>query len=346
MTRRSKVSGKLPKARRQAAAKRDSAATRRRRSSGGDQKNKITQVNRERDEALEQLSAASEVLKVISSSAGDLKPVFDTILENATRLCEAKFGNLWLRENAKFRIVAVHGGSPEYREYLFDEPLVAPDPESAMARIAGKKEVVRIDDVSTAPTYGMRMRIATIKIAKARSLVGVPMLRDNEVVGIVAVYRQEVRPFTDRQIALLRNFADQAVIAIENARLLSELRESLQQQTATSEVLRVISSSPSDLAPVFQTMLANATRLCDANFGLLLLYDGDWRFRVVAMSNVPPAFAELRRREPIFEASPETGLGRAVASKDVVHIADYADEAIYKEQRHPAAVALGDLGGR
>jgi hypothetical protein len=346
MTRRSKVSGKLPKARRQAAAKRDSAATRRRRSSGGDQKNKITQVNRERDEALEQLSAASEVLKVISSSAGDLKPVFDTILENATRLCEAKFGNLWLRENAKFRIVAVYGGSPEYREYLFDEPLVAPDPESAMARIAGKKEVVRIDDVSTAPTYGMRMRIATIKIAKARSLVGVPMLRDNEVVGIVAVYRQEVRPFTDRQIALLRNFADQAVIAIENARLLSELRESLQQQTATSEVLRVISSSPSDLAPVFQTMLANATRLCDANFGLLLLYDGDWRFRVVAMSNVPPAFAELRRREPIFEASPETGLGRAVASKDVVHIADYADEAIYKEQRHPAAVALGDLGGR
>jgi GAF domain-containing protein len=345
MTRRSKVSGKLPKARRQAAAKRDSALTRRRRSSGGDQKNKITQVNRERDEALEQLSAASEVLKVISSSAGDLKPVFDTILENATRLCEAKFGNLWLRENAKFRIVAVHGGSPEYREYLFDEPLVAPDPESAMARIAGKKEVVQIDDVSTAPTYGMRMRIATIKIAKARSLVGVPMLRDNEVVGIVAVYRQEVRPFTDRQIALLRNFADQAVIAIENARLLSELRESLQQQTATSEVLRVISSSPSDLAPVFQTMLANATRLCDANFGLLLLYDGDWRFRVVAMSNVPPAFAELRRREPIFEASPETGLGRAVASKDVVHIADYADEAIYKEQRHPAAVALGDLGG-
>src|SRR5262249_58512969 len=108
---------------------------------------------------------------------------------------------------------------------------------------------------------------------------------------------------------------------------------------------RVISSSPSDLAPVFQTMLANATRLCDANFGLLLLYDGDWRFRVVAMSNVPPAFAELRRREPIFEASPQTGLGRAVATRDVVHIADYAEEAIYKEQRHPAAVALSELGG-
>jgi len=151
---------------------------------------------------------------------------------------------------------------------------------------------------------------------------------------------------------LLKNFAAQAVIAIENARLLNELRqrttdlsESLEQQTATSEVLRVMSSSPSELGPVFEIMLANATRLCDANFGLLLLYEGDWRFRVVAIINAPAVFAELRLREPIFEVSPETGLGRAVATKDVIHIADYAEEAIYKEQRHPAAVALGELGG-
>jgi GAF domain-containing protein len=143
-----------------------------------------------------------------------------------------------------------------------------------------------------------------------------------------------------------------AVIAIENVRLFEaeqqrtrDLSESLEQQTATSEVLRVITSSPSDLAPVFQTMLANATRLCDATFGLLLIYEGDWRFRVVAMSNVPPAFAELRQREPTFEVSPQTGLGRAVTTKDVIHIADYAEEAIYKEQRHPAAVALGELRG-
>jgi GAF domain-containing protein len=119
----------------------------------------------------------------------------------------------------------------------------------------------------------------------------------------------------------------------------------LQQQTATSEVLGVISTSPSDLRPVFQTMLANATRLCDATFGLLLLYEGDWRFRAVAMSNAPPAFAELRQREPVFEVSPQTGLGRVVATKEAVHIADYAEEAIYKDQRHPAAVALGELGG-
>jgi GAF domain-containing protein len=171
------------------------------------------------------------------------------------------------------------------------------------------------------------------------------MLKEGELIGSINMYRQEVRPFTDKQIELVQNFAAQAVIAIENTRLLNELRESLQQQTATSEVLGVISGSPSDLRPVFQTVLANATQLCEASFGLLLFYEGDWRFRGVASCNVPPAFAELRQREPIFEAGPQTGLGRAVATKNVVHIADYAQEPVYKEQRHPAAVALYELGG-
>ena len=201
-----------------------------------------------------------------------MQPVFEAILENATRICEAKFGNLWLCEGDKFRVVAIHGGSPEYREYLFAEPLVVPDAQDAIGRVVSHRQVVQIDDISKAPTYGMRMRIATIKIAKARTLVVVPMLKDNEVVGIIAIYRREVRLFTDKQIELLTNFAAQAVIAIENTRLLTELRqrttdltESLEQQTATSKVLEVISSSPGDLQPVFATILEKATSICCAN---------------------------------------------------------------------------------
>jgi GAF domain-containing protein len=184
---------------------------------------KVVRLARELNEAVEQQTATAEILRVISSSPGDLQPVFEAILENATPICEAKFGNLWLREGDKFRVVAMHGGSAEYREYLFAEPLVAPDPQDAVSRVVSHREVIQIDDISKAPTYGMRMRIATIKIAKARTLVWVPMLKGNEVVGIIAIYRQEVRPFAEKQIALLTNFAAQAVIAIENTRLLNEL---------------------------------------------------------------------------------------------------------------------------
>ena len=182
-------------------------AVRRRRSSAAVQETEVDRLRRELTESLEQQTATSEVLRVISSSPGGLEPVFQAMLENAVRICDAKFGNLWLREGDKFRIVAVYGGSPEYREYLFAEPLVVLDPQDATNRVVSDREVVQIDDISKAPTYGMRMRIATIEIAKARTLVGVPMLKDNEVVGIIAIYRQEVRPFTEKQIELLTSFA-------------------------------------------------------------------------------------------------------------------------------------------
>ena len=310
-------------------------------------------------ESLEQQTATSEVLRIISSSPGDLQPVFEAILENATRICEAKFGNLWLREADKFRVVAIHGGSPEYREYLFAEPLVVPDAQDAISRVVNHRQAVQIDDISIAPTYGMRMRIATIKIAKARTLVVVPMLKDNEVVGIIAIYRREVRLFTDKQIELLTNFAAQAVIAIENTRLLNELRqrtddltertaeisEALEQQTATSEVLQVISSSPGDLEPVFATMLQNAVRICDAKFANIYRWEGE-TMRIVAALNTPPALAEFRRRSPILPlaVSPKSLMGRMVATKAVVHIPHVTAEEAYVE-REPIAVAAVELGG-
>jgi GAF domain-containing protein len=353
MRRRTSAGGEPVKARRRKAAtlkRRNGPKTvRRRGSSAAAQETTVARLARELNEALEQQTATAEILRVISSSPGDLQPVFEAILENATRICEAKFGNLWLREGNKFRIVAVYGGSPEYCEYLFAEPLVVLDPQDATNRVVSDREVVQIDDISKAPTYGMRMRIATIKIAKARTLVGVPMLKDNEVVGIIAIYRQEVRPFNNKQIDLVRNFATQAVIAIENTRLLNELRqrtadltEALEQQTATSEVLQVISSSPSDLQPVFEAMLENAVRICDAKFGGAYRREGDG-LRHVTLHNAPAAFVEkLKSSGPAFTSA----FGRRMmASRSAIQVADLAADQDYVERRSPRVVAAVELGG-
>src|SRR4029453_5638697 len=171
----------------------------------------------------------------------------------------------------------------------------------------------------------------------------VPMVKESELVGAILIYRQEVRSFTDKQIELIQNFAKQAVIAIENTRLLNELRESLQQQTATSDVLQVISSSPGELEPVFQAMLENATRICEAKFGNLLLYDGD-AFRIVAMHGAPPEWDALRGRDPVIRFSPLNPLGRVVATKQLQHMTDFRLEQSYIE-REPAPVALAEVAG-
>jgi GAF domain-containing protein/HAMP domain-containing protein len=275
-------------------------------------------------ESLEQQTATAEVLRVISSSPGELEPVFRAMLENATRICEAKFGNLWLREGERFRIVSICGAPEGYREAVLSDPVHHSDSMSALGRVVATREPFQIEDVASAPASDLLIRNATINIAKARSLIGVPMLKDGEVTGVIAIYRQEVRPFTDKQIDLLSNFAAQAVIAIENTRLLSELRESLEQQTATSEVLSVISSSPGELEPVFDAMLTNAVRICGAGFGNLALFDGH-EMRIVAMHNAPPALAEFRRRNPVIDVKQSIS-ATLIKTKRPVHVADLTAE--------------------
>ena len=280
-------------------------------------------------QSLEQQTATADVLKVISASPGELEPVFQAMLENAVRICEAKFGDLWLAEGDGFRFGGLYGTPAAYAEAWMREPLIHPGPSTGLVRAKHTKKVVHVADVVAEPAYAERepIRVALVELAGARTLVVVPMLKDNAFVGAIAIYRQEVRPFTDKQIALVQSFASQAVIAIENARLLNELRQSLEQQTATADVLRVISSSPGELEPVFQAMLENATRICEAKFGSLLSFDGKM-FEFAAEVGTPPAFAEFMRQRGPFSPVPGSHLDRVMRTTQLSHTADYAAEAV------------------
>jgi transcriptional regulator with GAF, ATPase, and Fis domain len=247
------------------------------------QETEVARFHRERDEALEREAATFEVLRLISKSPGNLELVFRSILENATRICEAKFGVLTLREGDALRVVAIHNAPPAYVELRTREPFLKLIPGTALANAVATKRASQTVDVAKYEPYQENPRLRSfVALTGARTVITVPLLKENEVIGTIIIYRQEVRSFTDKQVGLLTNFAAQAVIAIENARLLSELRqrtadlsESLEQQTATSEVLRVISSSPVDLEPVFRAMLENATRICEAKFGVLWRAEGE-----------------------------------------------------------------------
>jgi adenylate cyclase len=231
MRRRNKTGGKEGKTQRPKTLKRHNApkTARRRNFSAAGPQEQISALTRELKEALEQQTATSEVLKVISSSAGELRRVFETMLENAVRICGAKFGNLWLREGDVFRIGATHGAPQAYVDYIRREQAFRPDPRLGLGQVLRTKEALQAADIAAVPTHGDKTRQALINLAGARTLINVPMLKDNEVIGVIGVYRQEVRPFTDKQIGLVKSFAAQAVIAIENARLLNDLNKLNQQ---------------------------------------------------------------------------------------------------------------------
>jgi signal transduction histidine kinase/HAMP domain-containing protein len=277
----------------------------------------------ELSESLDQQTATAEVLQVINASPGDLAPVFDAMLEKATRLCDAPSGIFWTVDGEFSRAVALHGVPPAYADYV-REPLRM-DAATGLYRVQHGQAFVATVDMADEEPYraGHPHRRAIVDLGRARSAVRVPLIKDGTPLGVFVLYRQEVRPFTDKQIALLQNFAAQAVIAMENARLITETREALEQQTATSEVLQVINSSPGDLAPVFDAMLEKAMRLCEAAGGALRSYDGAV-FRAVAMRGVPSAFAEATRE---VRPDPQTGLGRIEHGERVVQIADLADPA-------------------
>ena len=293
--------------------------------------NELRQRTDDLTESLEQQTATSEVLRVISSSPGELEPVFQAVLEKATRICDAKFGTLYRFDGAAFYHAAGYGTPEALIQVQKQQGHFIPETGTLMHRVMLSKAAAHSADYAAESALGL-----SAKFGGARSTVVVPMLKDDELVGAFAIYRQEIRPFADKQIDLVKNFAAQAVIAIENTRLLNELRQSLDQQTATAEVLSVISSSPGELEPVFQAMLTSAVRICDAKFGTLFRYD-DGIFEPAATVGVPPALAEFHRERGAFRAAAGTSLDRMLRTKDLVRIAD--------ESAEPVPAAPSKIGG-
>lgn len=351
MRRRSRASGKSPNAQAPKAVARKSRiapkVVRPRSSSAAREETKVARLTRELNETLQRQTATAEVLKVISRSTFDLPKLLNTLLESAARMCEADRGVI-LRptgKNASYYYAASYGHAPDFieqqRTLTFE-----PGRGGASGRVLLERRSVQIADVLADPEYAF---IESAILGNFRTILGVPLLREGVPIGIFLLHRAAVRPFTEKQIKLIETFADQAVIAVENTRLFQaeqqrtrELTESLEQQTATSEVLQVISSSPGDLQPVFENLLRNATRLCKAKFGTLHLQERG-RLRLVAVHDMPAAFSKAHNRVA-FEPAPGGGLERAMKIKRPVQIADLAATEAYR-QRYPSMVEAVELGG-